>query len=125
MGSAFSFDKNNVSSGSSTDSVSSSQVCMGWGAYVFHAVFSLIIVVWAVYFSWQWNSYAGNSTAAKVLYAWGAGIVAPIYLLYSLIARRDGINIRCPDSGSTMTQMSTQRQQKMQKSQQKVQAKLE
>lgn len=86
----------------------------GWSMHSFFMVIHVIAVVGiAVYFSWQWNSR--ESTGARVLYALGAWTAAPFYLIYSFLARRDGISIQNP---STLTKIKSQSSQSIQRAEQ-------
>lgn len=122
MGSAFSSSTTSTNSSGTTNTTTATA---GWNFFtVYYFVVMLVVIAWAVYFSWQWN--ATESTGMRVLFALGAWAFAPLYLIYSLLVRREGIKIKRPvgmTNGSTMSQVSGQKSQT--RTQQKAQAKLE
>jgi hypothetical protein len=137
MGGIFS-TKSSDSSGSSGTSGSSSDskmtVDIGWNIYTLSVVsIGVVLAIVAVYLSWQWNCH--TPTAMRSLYAFGAAIFAPFYVLFALISRRNGIHIADPlavvvqqkkeQKEQAKEQQKKEQMKEQKKEQQKTQAKLE
>ena len=51
-------------------------------------IIALVLGAWAAYLSWTCNTLQGESTGAKVFYAFFAFMFGPWYLIYYYLAKR-------------------------------------
>ena len=70
----------------------------------------VIFFILGFYFSWKWN--AKSSAGARFFFAFFAGLWAPWYLLFTLIARGEYIKYVSPTNNGSYTSMSQVAQRK-------------